>query len=143
MQWRSLLRDFPPDPASLPLTGCVPVQQAGRGTSHFFHNHPTPPSTSDTESTEVQTPTKSYFTAITAWRSVDAMREWYTDFASQCGDYERLGHKIDKIRMFIEDLDAVDSQVLDMVGDTYEVTKRPLPRFWASDQVPHAFKRSS
>ncbi|PQE28360.1 class V chitinase protein [Rutstroemia sp. NJR-2017a BBW] len=82
VQWRSLLRDFPPDPASLPLTGCVPVQQAGRGTSHFFHNHPTPPSTSDTETTEVQTPIKSYFTAITAWRSVDAMREWYTDFAS-------------------------------------------------------------
>ncbi|KAF7858954.1 hypothetical protein EAF04_008995 [Stromatinia cepivora] len=131
--WVSLLRDDPPDPASLPVTGSVPVKQAGPNLHHFFHNYPPSPPVLDTEAGEALTPRRSYFTAITMWRSMDAMREWYTDFASQCEDYERLGHQLDQIRIFCENLEVVDSKVFDMVGDCYEISKLLLLRYWVSD----------
>ncbi|ESZ95744.1 hypothetical protein SBOR_3851 [Sclerotinia borealis F-4128] len=80
--WASSLRDDPLDPASLPVTGSVPVKQASLNLHRFFPNYPPSPPVVDTEAMEAQTPRRSYFAATTMWRSMDAMREWYTDFAS-------------------------------------------------------------
>ncbi|EDN99276.1 hypothetical protein SS1G_02128 [Sclerotinia sclerotiorum 1980 UF-70] len=126
--WVSLLRDDPPDPAS------VPVKQAGINLHYFFHNYPSSSPVLNNEVAEAQTPNRSYFTAITMWRSKDAMREWYTDSASQCEDYERLGHRLDQLRIFCENLEVVDSKVFDMVGDCYEISKPPMPKYFVSDQ---------
>lgn len=131
--WVSLLRDDPPDPAS------VPVKQAGINLHYFFHNYPSSSPVLNNEVAEAQTPNRSYFTAITMWRSKDAMREWYTDSASQCEDYERLGHRLDQLRIFCENLEVVDSKVFDMVGDCYEISKPPMPKYFVSDQGKFAF----
>lgn len=137
--WVSLLRDDPPDPASLSLTSPAEVKQAGRNLYHFFHNYSQSATDLDTETGEAQTSTRSYFTAVTMWRSMSAMHEWYTDFANQCEEYERLGHNIDQIGMFCENFEGIDSKVFDMVGDCYEILKPPMPRYWASDQGEFAF----
>ncbi|KAF7952271.1 uncharacterized protein EAE97_001768 [Botrytis byssoidea] len=130
--WVTLLRDDPPDFTSPPADGSVTVKQVGINVGYFFHNSiPSPPVVKH-EVEEARTPTKSYFTAITMPRSVDAMREWYTDFANHCEDYERLGHRVDLVRMFCEDLDAIDSKVSDMVVDCYEISKAPMPKSWSS-----------
>ncbi|CAD6446912.1 f6d5cff8-cbfa-480f-9e27-745d368ed426 [Sclerotinia trifoliorum] len=128
--WVSLLLDDPPDPASLTVNGSIPVKQAGLNLHHFLRKYPPSPPVSDTEASGAEIPRKSYCTAITMWRSMDAMREWYTDFASQSEDYERLGHRLDQIRVFCENIEEIDSKVFDKVGDCYEISKPPQPRYW-------------
>ncbi|TGO28544.1 hypothetical protein BPAE_0026g00340 [Botrytis paeoniae] len=130
--WASLLRDDPPDPFSVPDTGSVTVKQAGRNIHYFFHEYPPPPPTSDTKTGNNQTPTRSYFTTITMWRSMDAMREWYTEYAANCDDYERLGHPLDQMRVFCENIRRVDSKGFDMVGGFYESIEPPPPASYSS-----------
>ncbi|TGO46566.1 hypothetical protein BCON_0317g00010 [Botryotinia convoluta] len=93
--WAILLRDDPPDSTSVPYTGSISVKQAGQNIHYFFHDYSPPRPSLDTKTENSQTPTRTYFTTITMWRSVDAMREWHTEYAANCDDYERLGHPLE------------------------------------------------
>ncbi|KAF7933606.1 uncharacterized protein EAE98_003315 [Botrytis deweyae] len=130
--WVRLLRENPPDAASLPANGSLPINSAGRHVNHFFHEYPPATPSLSAEAEETHIPKKSHFSAITMWRSLEAMQEWYTDYASQCGNYEELGHKVDKLRMLCEDIELVDSKVFDMIGDCYEASKAPMPMMWST-----------
>lgn len=133
--WATLLRDNPPDAASLPATGSLPINPAGRHINHFFHEYPPSSPSLSAEAEEIPIPKKSYFSAITMWRSREAMQEWYTDYANQCGNYEELGHKVDKLRMLCGDIELVDSKVFDMIGDCYEAAKAPMPASWSTSGI--------
>ncbi|TGO17550.1 hypothetical protein BTUL_0016g00130 [Botrytis tulipae] len=133
--WVTMLRESPPDAASLPATGSLPINPAGRHMNHFFHESPPSTTSLSAEAEENQIPKKSYFSAITMWRSLEAMQEWYTDYASQCGNYEELGHKLEKLRMLCGDIELVDSKVIDMIGDCYEASKAPMPASWSTTGI--------
>ena len=60
---------------------------------------------------------KLYLTGLMGWHSVEAKQEWYTDFAEGIGIYERLGHKIDALRMVCHDVGGVESRVFHVNGD--------------------------
>ncbi|KAF7954424.1 hypothetical protein EAE96_005546 [Botrytis aclada] len=130
--WPTLLRDSPPDAASLPVTGSLPVNPAGRHINHFFHDYPPSSPSLSAEAGETQFPKKSYFSATTMWRSLEAMQEWYTDYVNQCGNYEELGWKLDKLRMVCGDIELVDTKVFDMIGDCYENSDEPMPTSWST-----------
>jgi hypothetical protein len=59
-----------------------------------------------------------------AWDSVEAMEEWYKDFAEGCEIYERLGHKIDALRLLCDNVDSVKSTIWHVSKDPYRPSKR-------------------
>ncbi|KFY50522.1 hypothetical protein V495_00206 [Pseudogymnoascus sp. VKM F-4514 (FW-929)] len=54
---------------------------------------------------------KVYFTGLMGWKSVEAMQEWYTDFA-RCEIYERLGHKTDALRSVCAEPGNIKSRIM-------------------------------
>jgi hypothetical protein len=60
---------------------------------------------------------------------MEAMEEWYKDFAEGCDIYERLGHKIDALRLLCDNVDSVKSTIWHVSKDPYRPSKRG-PGFW-------------
>ncbi|KAH8819788.1 hypothetical protein F5884DRAFT_26221 [Xylogone sp. PMI_703] len=84
--------------------GMTPVAPlAAKAGSWFFHNQPFHSSNNNTSATEIvgmkNNEKQIYLTTLISWRSVEAMQEWYSDFA-RCQIYGRLGYKTDALRCY-------------------------------------------
>jgi len=105
-----------------------PIETACSAKSYFFHEDNLSSALTSIANESSKGKDKSNdkirFTSLMAWKSMEAMREWYKDFVAGCWSYERLGHKIDALRLVCGELNNVETRILSMGKDPLRVKVR-------------------
>lgn len=113
--------------------GSIHIPIACETKGYFFHNRSfTSPRSVEARKEgdeKVADDQQLLLTGLVGWKSVEAMQEWYTDFAEGCEIYERLGYKIDALRMTCHNIANVESRVFDVNEDPFHERSRRGRRF--------------
>ena len=118
-------------------TSMNPISKSCESQGYFFHSRPlTSPSSLGGGQGEGIDNQMLLLTVLMDWHSIEEKQEWHTKFAKGCNIYERLGHKIDALRIVCCDVASVQSKVFRVNEDgPFQLPKRAQ----SLDKLPISF----